>query len=513
MWVNIIKGRVRKMKKLLFALTLVLSLAISLVAFTSCGGGGDDCEHIWASESTVDTAATCTEEGSQSIKCLECGEKKADSITAIPAYGHSYDDGTTVPATCTEDGSVTKTCAVCGDVNVTTIPTAGEHTWSADAIVDAYPTCTIDGSKSIKCTACQTTKEGTVEVIPAGHTWAETTSIVTPATCTTDGVAAIKCTVCREVKPETNEVVPAFGHSDINVVIAPTLFSEGRIKGTCSTCGTSINEAIDKSEVTNNTIDPSYNKLNTPQYTASIGEALGDKTFKPGNDLYLEYSILFNSTMKNIEGSGIGWGHIASKSDFTLESSKIKLFSWLYFKDNKSNEWCPFAGGFEFSEGVKEFVFGPEWKKNTSGNPSRDDYTIIDGLDGWHRIGLQYHQNVYENNGEFTYDVTLTVYVDGKKTNEIIVDWGAMFYSAERVNGDIVYTQNENINNYYAVFYRIGNPRLQSGDNAYFVFADCYLSVGDGFVLNVSSVENPEAQEFTQDGVTLSGKQYFTVNN
>ena len=392
----------------------------------------------------------------------------------------------------------------------------GDHAWAAEATVDKNVTCTENGQKSIKCTVCGDIKPDSVEAIPAGHSWAAEATVDKNVTCTENGQKSIKCTVCGDIKPDSVEVIPSAGQhvwSNETTAKIATVFSDGLKTGTCSACGEALTEVLPKTEAEVYISDKTTTNSSAYNKTGSIKDALGDKTFKPGNDLYLEYSILFNSTMKNIEGSGIGWGHIASKSDFTLESSKIKLFSWLYFKDNKSNEWCPFAGGFEFSEGVKEFVFGPEWKKNTSGNPSRDDYTIIDGLDGWHRIGLQYHQNVYENNGEFTYDVTLTVYVDGKKTNEIIVDWGAMFYSAERVNGDIVYTQNENINNYYAVFYRIGNPRLQSGDNAYFVFADCYLSVGDGFVLNVSSVENPEAQEFTQDGVTLSGKQYFTVNN
>ena len=35
------------MKKLLFALALSLSLAVALVAFTSCGGS-DECDHLWA---------------------------------------------------------------------------------------------------------------------------------------------------------------------------------------------------------------------------------------------------------------------------------------------------------------------------------------------------------------------------------------------------------------------------------------------------------------------------------
>ncbi|MBR5632609.1 MAG: hypothetical protein IKW68_01400 [Clostridia bacterium] len=93
------------MKKLLFALTLVLCLAISMVAFTSCGGNGegegegegtgDACVHTWAANPTTDKAATCTEEGSESVKCVACGEKKADSVTAIPATGYAYDAGLT----------------------------------------------------------------------------------------------------------------------------------------------------------------------------------------------------------------------------------------------------------------------------------------------------------------------------------------------------------------------------------------------------------------------------------
>ena len=79
------------MKKLLLALTLVLALAVSLVALTSCGGNGDECDHVWGTTATVDKAPTCTEEGSESIKCLDCGEKKADSVTTIAKIAHEYE--------------------------------------------------------------------------------------------------------------------------------------------------------------------------------------------------------------------------------------------------------------------------------------------------------------------------------------------------------------------------------------------------------------------------------------
>ena len=499
------------MKKLLFALTLVLSLAVSLVAFTSCGGGEEECEHIWGTVTSIDTAATCTKEGSQSIKCLSCGEIKADSVTAIPALGHAYDDGTTVPATCLEDGSVTKTCSVCGDVKTETIPAAGEHTWSAEAITDTYPTCTVDGSKSIKCTACQAVKPDTTVPIPAGHTWADETSTVTPATCTTDGVAAIKCTVCREVKPETDVVIPATGHDDIDVVIVPTLFSEGRIKGTCSTCGVNVNEAIPKADTTVvHVYEYTGTATNEPHYgAANIGEALGDKTFKPGNDLYLEFSVLLNDTTDNINGEGFGFGHIAKDANL---SEMVKEFSWFYYKP--STQWCPFKGGFEFSCS-KEFTYGPAYKEYGT----EENIYVIDNYAGWHRFGIQYTQNVYENNGSFTYDVTVTVYVDGEMISQSIADWGAMFYSAEVVEGQTVYTQNPDIASYYAVYYNIASGYLlnETDPTAYFPFADFSLSVGDGFAKKVTKLDTPvEGTYSPAEGVELDADQHYayemTVN-
>ena len=499
------------MKKLLLALTLVLCLAVSLVAFTSCGGDGtgeDDgaCEHTWATEATVDTAATCTEEGVATIKCTACGEKKADSETVVPATGHTYGDETTVDPTCTTDGSVTKTCTVCGDVNVTTTPATG-HTWATEATVDTAATCTTDGAKSVKCTVCNEVKPESTEVIPAtGHTWATEATVDVEPTCIADGSKSVKCTVCNEKNSETIEAIPSAGQhtwANVTVVTIPTLFTEGYKTGTCSICNEALSEVLPKAPANLNAIDGTFDNGKAPNGTMSIGDALGDKTFAPGVDLYLEYSVLFNETMSNISGKGIGWGHISNNVDATIEKNTcIKKFSWLYHTADA--EWCPFVGGFEFSE-CKEITYGPVWQAN---NNNADDFVIIEY--GWHRIGLQYTQNVYENNGEFTYDVTATVYVDGVKVSEQIMDWGDLFYSAEIVDGETVYTQNEAISDYYVVVYRIGSPALDSGKTeAYFPYGDVYLTAGNGFVMDVAPVENPEAQDFTQGEVTIPGKVYY----
>ena len=433
--------------------------------------GQSDCDvgnHTWAESATVDTEVTCTTDGQKSIKCTICKEIKEDTIEVIPA-GHAWG-----------------------------LPT-----------VDTEATCTTEGQKSIKCTVCNEVQEGSVEVIPAGHTWAENATVDTEATCTTEGQKSIKCTVCGDTKDGSVEVIPTAGHKGIEVTTVPTVFSDGVKSGTCTVCGTFISENIAKAEAT--IIDgKNYSSSKAPNATANIGDALGDKTFQPGKDLYLEYSILWNDTMANASGSGIGFGHISLDEDITREkvdgkSRYVHEFSWLYYKADAT--WCPFVGGFEFS-GAKSFVDGPVWQKNNN-NP--DDFVIIDGLDGWHRIGVKYSQNYYENNGEFTYDVTATVYVDGVKVSEQILDWGAQFYSVEREGDNLVYIQNEDVADYYAVFYRVGSPNLSKGEHAYFVFADMYLTVGDGFVLDAVPVENPRANSFSQDGVTLDGKQYFRL--
>ena len=210
------------MKKLLFALTLVLSLAISLVAFTSCGGGGDDCEHIWASESTVDTAATCTEEGSTSIKCLECGEKKADSITAIPAYGHSWSDWVENTAA----GVKTRTCQTCETTESVSISTpACTHT-TTEIRGKVTATCGNQGyTGDTYCKSCGE-KTATGQVVPAtgNHTWGEIVVTIEP-TAERDGEGVCTCTGCGATEtsvitytPPTNPGTPSIPSTPSEVV-------------------------------------------------------------------------------------------------------------------------------------------------------------------------------------------------------------------------------------------------------------------------------------------------------
>ena len=58
--------------------------------------------------------------------------------------------------------------------------------------------------------------------------------------------------------------------------------------------------------------------------------------------------------------------------------------------------------------------------------------------------------------------------------------------------------------------YMIGDCRSLS--EMYFVVADVYVTAGDGFVVNVKPVENPEEKTYSPaEGVELDGKIFFEV--
>lgn len=73
----------------------------------------EGCKHEHTKEIVVE--ATCTEDGSKTVVCEDCGETLSTEV--IPAKGHSFGDWTvTKEASCFEDGEETRTCSVCKHV-------------------------------------------------------------------------------------------------------------------------------------------------------------------------------------------------------------------------------------------------------------------------------------------------------------------------------------------------------------------------------------------------------------
>ena len=264
----------------------------SVVALSGC-----EHKHDWATDYTVDKAATCTEDGSKSIHCSGCDEVK--DVTPIPA-GHTWASDYTVDKdpTCTVDGSKSKHCTVdgCdGKTDVTAIPAA--HAWDSDFTIDKPADCTTDGSKSIHCANCDEKKD--VTTLPAGHVWDTDFTVDYPATCGTDGSKSIHCANCDEKKDVTT--LPAFGHDwdewDISKptdgtgiatrtckvdgcdgllqVILPVLSSEDYVKGDDSaTCSSTGEQSYTYTDSDGNTV--TFN-VETPKKTVTVSD-VGSKT-------------------------------------------------------------------------------------------------------------------------------------------------------------------------------------------------------------------------------------------
>ena len=501
------------MKKIFLAITIALCLALSLVALTSCSGSGDDCDHVWANMATTDTAATCTTDGSKSIKCLDCGEKQADSVTVIPATGHEYTTDSFTEATCTTDGSETKICAVCADTVITTIPATGGHTWGDIPTIDIEATCTTNGQKSIKCNVCQQIKEGTVEVINAEHIWGIIATADVNPTCTTPGTKTIKCIFCNEKQAGTEEEIPATGHFDVPVIVAPTLFSEGLAEGNCSACNEALSYTLPKTEPTVYSSATHNAEIKEEWNVESILE--GDKHFYPTEDdpdgkaLYVEYSILWNPTLLGIRD---GYGYMTSPRIEGHNDNDYDSPYWICLKDNERTAWSNFAGSFEpIVMNGDTPIYGPPM--NAEALP-KDQYPNF-GDYGWHRVGLEMKQTDIVEGNTVKKILIVTLYIDGVKASSY--DMGIRYdhnwlYHAELVDGEPMYMDialSTSIIPYY-----IPNLKPESGAAAtYFVVADVSVSCGDGFVMNVTPVENPEDATYTiVDGVEVPGNVFFALS-
>ena len=143
-------------------------------------GQVDKAKHTFGEPYDV-KAPTCTEAGSQKVKCSVCGKEVTQTIKAT---GHTYAKG--------EDGE---------DI----------VTWTKEA------TCTEAGEGTKECTVCHTSTPVTKDAL--GHTYEQENGEdkvvwTKEATCTEAGVGEKECTRCHEKEPVTKA---ALGH-DIHLV-------------------------------------------------------------------------------------------------------------------------------------------------------------------------------------------------------------------------------------------------------------------------------------------------------
>ena len=237
--------------------------------------------HTVVTDPAVD--ATCTEDGkTEGSHCSVCGKVLKEQET-VKATGHKWDEGkVTKKPTTTEEGIRTYTCTVCSFTRTEPIPKLEEpdecihenteikyasnnngthaantvckdcgetletHTDDCDytSEITKEPTCEEKGEETYTCKYCEYSY--TEELAAKGHT--EVTDPAVDATCTEDGkTEGSHCSVCGKVLKE-QETVKATGHDwdEGTVTKEPTTTEEGIKTYTCTICGTTRTEAIEK---------------------------------------------------------------------------------------------------------------------------------------------------------------------------------------------------------------------------------------------------------------------------
>ena len=186
---------------------------------------------------TVESAATCTENGIKTRTCTNCGRLERQEI---PALCHDYAQWVvTTEPTCTETGVETGTCARCGATETRTVIALEHDLVHHDAMA---PSCTEIGWEAYDtCTRCDYT---TYKEIPAlGHDYAEWVMTTEP-TCTEPGVETGTCDRCRATGERETA---ALGHDvdEWTVMTEPTCTETGVETGICTRCGETVIRVIE----------------------------------------------------------------------------------------------------------------------------------------------------------------------------------------------------------------------------------------------------------------------------
>ena len=407
--------------------------------------------------------------------------------------------------------------------------TAHVHVPASEYTIDRQATCTNEGSKSYHCTVCQEIIPETVLPIDKlDHTPEPTISVIQKPTCIAPGTKAYICLECGEIIDSTIEDVPidpnAHKVDDWTVTEAANMLNPtGSRNGECTLCHQPVVEEIHYEGPIIKVCDPSTQRIELSR--VNFADARGDKHFYPtdedplGNDLYLEFSILWNESILNFDASqnpymvarfhdGKPLYYFSPVADLPYSDAKVAgAFEWM--------------GNFTAPISDSE-VTTPATMCSKSSNYA--DYPNIMGADpdhpeyGWHRVGIRYHLELLDGKtGADLKDYVgiATAYVDGVAIFKLstgtagMQNWESMLFKAESDGeGGIVYSDAGD----YVIPFLMNKSYTKAGTTAYVALSDVYVTCGTDFVMKVEKVASPEAKTLeVAEGVEIPAPVYFKL--
>ena len=154
-------------------------------------------DHLY---SKYEVKGSCTADSYTLEVCIRCHHERVTNL--VVADGHDYVVTDSNSVSCTENGSTTYTCSDCGDTYTVTTFAIG-HIWELEHSEKA--TCAADGYTKYGCKNCD--EEYTVTYAKLPH---EYTNTKVEATCTADGYTVHDCNNCDY--SFTDKFVEALGH-------------------------------------------------------------------------------------------------------------------------------------------------------------------------------------------------------------------------------------------------------------------------------------------------------------
>ena len=245
----------------------------------------------------------------------------------------------------------------------------------------------------------------------------------------------------------------------------------------------------------------SGNQLDKRLYSAIRGE----DHFYNGNDLLIEFSILYNETLANQSGGTFDIT-VGDGSDFV----NIKLSS------DAADRYGTVVGGFsarDRNDGKGAILSTPS-PAAIAADPSAKYPSI--GNYGWHRVAVRVHEEAAIVEGVVAYTYTGEAYLDGNLILAFdLSKWaadnpGVLLYTASIVNDELVYNDNDAAN----AWGEIGIYDFYSESRTvYLGLADVYMTCGHDFVQQVEAVVAPAAASIELGGNDYSAAMYFRLAN